>query len=80
MDRNEVIQITIVALIILLAMIWAIIKIIRIGKKKGSGNCSGCAQASDCAAKELVERAKANKERTIKRKEPCYRDEQSAKN
>lgn len=48
MDKNLAIQYTAVAIIILLAIIWAVYKLIT---KKSKGSCSGCTLSEHCAKK-----------------------------
>lgn len=47
-DRNMAIQYTIVALILILAIVWMVLKF-RKHSKKGSG-CCGCALSDKCNA------------------------------
>lgn len=71
MEGGEIVQISIVGIIVLGAIVWAILKVIAIGKKKDGCNCGSCGQAKDCAAKEIVEK--------IKDQQNCH-DGQSARN
>lgn len=72
MDKNEVIQWSIVGLIVLAALVWALIRIVNIGKgKSDSGDCNCCGSASDCKAKELKDE--------IRKRRDC-RDGRSARN
>ena len=52
MTRNEIIQFTIVAIILLLALLWIIFKLIRSGKNQNQG-CSSCSLSESCKTKEL---------------------------
>lgn len=70
MSSNEIIQWTIVGVIVLVAIIWTAVKVSRIGSPKNSG-CDSCAGSPGCKAKEL--------KNEIQRREGC-RDGQSARN
>lgn len=52
MAQNELIQWTAVALIVLGAIIWAAVKVAKIGKNKDKG-CSCCSSSEECKAKEI---------------------------
>lgn len=49
MDRNLVIQYTIVGIILLAVAVWLTVKFIRKGKRRGSGACAGCALSAHCS-------------------------------
>ncbi len=57
METNTLIQYTIVAAIIALAILWALWKVLR--KGKGSGACSGCALSEACSKPRKERREKA---------------------
>ncbi|MCH5214099.1 MAG: hypothetical protein J1E97_02805 [Muribaculaceae bacterium] len=61
--ENQVVQLTIVAVIILIVLLWVIIKMTRFSKGKDKENCACCSFSSDCKAKELVELSKKNAKR-----------------
>ena len=71
MGRNEVVQYSIVALIILAALVWAFVKVVKMSKKGHSG-CDCCSSSPDCKAKELKDH--------IRRQEQGCRDGRSARN
>lgn len=74
MTQNEILQWTIAGVIVLIAILWAAIKILQMARSKNSGNsCSCCGESSDCKAKELKQ---------IIEKNQCGRhhDGQSARN
>ncbi|MDE7437476.1 MAG: FeoB-associated Cys-rich membrane protein [Muribaculaceae bacterium] len=48
MDKNLAIQYTAVAIVILLAIVWAVYKLVT---KKSKGPCSGCSLSAHCAKK-----------------------------
>lgn len=65
MEKNEALQWTIVALVILFALLWAGISIIKITRKKGiGGGCNCCSQVNSCTVKdiknEIVRKQKGN--------------------
>lgn len=74
MERNEQIQWTIVAIVFLIAIVWAAIRIVKLFKKNGTTQSKcGCCSASDkCDLKEIALRRE-------KSPESCH-DGQSAKN
>ena len=53
MERNELIQWSVVGVIVLLALVWAAVKIFRVSGSKNSGGCSCCSDANQCKAKDL---------------------------
>lgn len=61
MSKNEIIQWTIVSVIVLVAIIWVVVRLILLSRKKGSGGCSCCSQESSCKLKELKQTAKDKK-------------------
>lgn len=69
---NEIIQITIVGIIVLTALVWLIVKVVRMGKNSGGCQCGSCNQTEDCKARELMKHSK--------QKAPGCRDGQSARN
>lgn len=73
MTPNEIVQWSVVCLIILIALVWWVIKIVRLGKKKDGGGCSCCDQSTDCKAKDLKNRI------NVRQSENCH-DGQSARN
>ena len=75
MDKNEIVQITIVALIILMALLWIVVRLIKKAKNDDAGKCGCCELAKDCNIKQLSERAK----KLRKERENCHGG-QSAKN
>lgn len=52
MDRNHAIQYTIVGFIILGALVWIVIKIIRNSKRQNTNGCKGCALSEKCNSAE----------------------------
>lgn len=57
MERNEIIQWTVVGIILLCALVWASLKVASIGKKKNNGCECGCCESSDCKLRELKGRS-----------------------
>lgn len=53
MDKNYVIQLSVVGIIVLLAIIWIIIRVIKKNPAKESG-CGGCALVENCKKTELI--------------------------
>lgn len=54
MTRNDIIQWSVVAIILLIAIIWITVKAIRLIRNKGNScNCGSCGEATDCKAREL---------------------------
>lgn len=51
LDNNMIIQYTIVGIIILIALIWLAVKVIRKSKGKDKGACCGCALSEKCMEK-----------------------------
>lgn len=47
MDTNLLIQYIVTGVLILAALVWIIVKIVRLGKGKSSG-CPGCALSGSC--------------------------------
>ena len=71
MEKSELVQLTIVAVIVLVALLWVAVRILRLAKKNNAGSsCSCCSDANVCKAKELKQRA---------RNRHCH-DGQSARN
>lgn len=60
MDNNYIIQITLVALIVLGAIIWAIVRMTRKSNVK-EGGCCGCELLDTCNKKELKQRGESVK-------------------
>ena len=71
MSQNEIIQWSIVSIIILIAIIWIVIQIIRKDKKKQNG-CSCCDLSKSCKVKDI-------KEKTNQRLSENCHDGQSAR-
>ena len=81
MSQNEIIQVSIVCLIVLAAILWSAVRIAHMGKKKSGDGCSCCSSANDCKAKELREEIRhRGNAKDCRRKSGNYRDGQSAKN
>ena len=75
MGTNEIIQWSIVSIIVLGAIVWLAVWIIAINKKKGTGcNCGCCSESQDCKAQELKDMLE------LKKQSKSCRDGQSAKN
>lgn len=54
MTQNEVVQWSVVGIIVLMALIWAAIRIYNLSRHKGADSgCSCCSSAPNCKAKEL---------------------------
>lgn len=49
MSSNEIIQYTLTGICILGAIVWAAVRLIRTGKRKGGG-CYGCPLTDSCAS------------------------------
>lgn len=73
MSRNEVIQWSVVGIIILLAILWVALRILRLSRNKSSDSCSCCDSSQHCKVKDL-------KEEISKRRSENCRDGQSARN
>lgn len=58
MNKSEAIQWTIVGIIILVAIIWVVVRMILLARRKDTGGCSCCAKESDCKLKEVKIKAK----------------------
>lgn len=72
MSQSEIIQWTIVGLIVLVALGIALFKMIKIASGKGTGcNCGTCGESVDCKAKEIRD--------AVKRRQNCH-DGRSARN
>ena len=72
MEKNEIIQWSVVGIIILLALLWAALRILRLNKyKKDTGGCSCCSESASCKLKDLKSE--------ISKTESCH-DGQSARN
>ncbi len=48
MDKNLLIQYTVVGILVIGALAWILIKFIRKCKDSGKGGCSGCTLAEKC--------------------------------
>lgn len=48
MDLNSAIQITLVALAIAGALIWLVVRVLKMRKRSDSGDCCGCGLAEHC--------------------------------
>lgn len=77
MTGNEIVQWTIVAAIVLAALVWAGIKMARMGRRKNSG-CNCCSSASDCKIKELKNQIEERGINALHERQNCH-DGQSAK-
>ena len=58
MDKNEILQLTAVGIIVLLALLWAAWKVLKMGKGRNSG-CSCCSESDECKLKDLKQNMKA---------------------
>ena len=59
MGRNEIIQWSLVGVVVLLAILWIAVRMIRMAKKSSETHgCSYCPDSVNCKVKELKERAK----------------------
>ena len=74
MSREQTLQWTVVGVIVLLALVWAALRIRKLARSKGkdSAGCSCCAQEADCKIKDLRQEIR-------QRSENCH-DGQSARN
>lgn len=57
MDQNLAIQYTLVAVIILGAIIWIVIHLLRKNKKGGGKSCCGCALSESCNSKDKKQKS-----------------------
>lgn len=72
MGQGEIIQYTVVAIIVLAAIVWAGLKVAKMNHNKGGNSgCGCCSSSSDCKIKEL---------KRAREKRDCCRDGQSARN
>lgn len=62
MDKNLALQFTAVAVIILAALLWIAVKVIRMRKKKSVSPCCGCSLVDNCNKKELRKPGQGNEE------------------
>lgn len=75
MNQNELIQWTVVSIIILIALVWVSLKIIISAKKNHNSNgCNCCDSLPHCKAKELKDAIDCQKQAK------GYHDGQSARN
>lgn len=58
-DYNLIIQTSVVAVLVIAAIIWMVRSVVRLRKSKGSSACSGCALSGKCS-KPLKTRNKDN--------------------
>ena len=76
MAQNEAVQLTVVAVIVLAALVWVAVKASKMSHGKSGGcNCGSCDTSADCKAKELKEEIV----RRRRRDGNCH-DGQSARN
>lgn len=62
MAQNEVVQWTIVGLLLIGAIVWMVVKAIRMARKRDTDcGCSGCGSSTDCKAKELRDEIRRRK-------------------
>ena len=63
LSQNEIVQWTVVSVIVLIALIFAALKVIRMGKKSSQSHVCDCCDSSDrCKVRDLkISSAKAQK-------------------
>ena len=60
MTQNEIIQYTIVGIIVVAAIVWIFVKSIR--RRKSGGSCCGCALADSCRRPDKLPQARQKKD------------------
>lgn len=79
MDSNEVVQWSIVAIMVLFAILWVAVRIIKINRlKRSSCQCGSCTESETCKAKALKDEIDRYKNIKVQ-PEDCH-DGQSARN
>lgn len=74
MSTNLIIQYTAVAILIILALIWIVVKSIR-ARKNGTG-CSGCSLAEKCAKAKVAQKNEPNTDsKKCNNPAECYKSE-----